>query len=478
MFPYQRRGNELASSLRARLWLSYALLIIIALGVMALALGVYLWRNPLLYRQTLAHLRSVEAAISKRQENDLLGRSLPDVMERAAIFFDVRLLLFEADGNLLEDTHPSQASISLPRQPILRREVPSLRDEHAKVWLYTRQVLEDGSILLIVTPRPRVPLLNIIRDDLLPLFMQGGGIALLFSLALAFGVARWVADPLQRIVFASQHVPVAEQPPLEEQGPREVRELTRAFNAMISRVQDAHRSQREFVANVSHELKTPLTSIQGFAQAILDGTASTQENRTQAAEIIYNESGRMHRMVLDLLDLARLDAGTADLKREPVEVSALLNGIAEKFFLRAQEAGVVLLVDMPLGMPPLLTDGDRLAQVLTNLVDNALKHTPGGGQIALQAQMYQNEFEIRVADTGEGIPASALPHIFERFFQADPSRFRGENRGAGLGLAIAHEIIAAQGGRITIRSQEGLGTTFFVHLPFSRTDTTTLKKQK
>ncbi|MFZ5908756.1 MAG: sensor histidine kinase [Chloroflexota bacterium] len=466
------------SSLRARLWLGYALLIVVALGVMAVAFGVYLWRNPLLYRQTLTRLRTVEAAIAKRQ-GDVFGQSFPAAMDRAANAFEVRLLWFDPGGLLLKDTDPSQSVIDLPRETVLRREVPILRDEAGQQWLYTRQALDDGSTLLIVALRPRVPLWSALRDEVLPIFLQGGGVALLLSLALAFLMARWVADPLQRIVNASQHVPVAEQPPLEERGPREVRELTRAFNAMTARVQASQRSQRDFVANVSHELKTPLTSIQGFAQAILDETADTPESRAQAAEIIYNESARMHRMVLDLLDLARLDAGTADLKTEAVDVSALLNGMAEKFSLQAQQAGVALLVDTPPpDLPSLAADGDRLAQVLTNLVDNALKHTPPGGQVTLGTQLERAEMVIRVADTGAGIPAQAIPHIFERFYQADASRPGGKKRGAGLGLAIAHEIIAAHGGRITLRSQEGQGTVFYVHLPLSRPAATTVVRRK
>jgi len=319
--------------------------------------------------------------------------------------------------------------------------------------------------------------MNVLRDEVLPIFLQGGGIALLLSLALAFLMARWVADPLQRIVTASQHVPVTEQPPLEERGPREVRELTRAFNAMLARVQSSQKSQRDFVANVSHELKTPLTSIQGFAQAILDGTADTPESRAQAAEVIYAEAARMYRLVLDLLDLARLDAGTADLKMAPVDVNALLNGTAEKFSLQAQQAGVRLQVDAPPALPSLSADGDRLAQVLTNLVDNALKHTPAGGQVILSAQVQGAELVLSVADSGTGIPAQAIPHVFERFYQADVSRTGGEKHGAGLGLAIAHEIIAAHGGRISLRSQEGQGATFYVHLPLSGAATAVVRRK-
>jgi signal transduction histidine kinase len=214
-------------------------------------------------------------------------------------------------------------------------------------------------------------------------------------------------------------------------------------------------------------LKTPLTSIQGFAQAILDDTADTPEARQQAAQIIYDEAGRMHRMALDLLDLARLEAGTADLKMSPVDVDVLLLNIVEKFRRMAQTTGVNLQVRVPEKLPVLIGDGDRLAQVFTNLVDNALKFTPANGSVTLQAVKVGTEMEISITDTGIGIPKEALPRLFDRFYQVDPSRAGGERHGAGLGLAIVQEIIQAHGGKISVRSEVGRGTTFVIHLPLA-----------
>jgi signal transduction histidine kinase len=472
-----RKNKSVFTSLRARLWLSYATLITTALGVMAVAFGIYLLQNPLLSRQTLVRLRTVETGLVNRQ-GDLFGNSLYVAMDRAASAFDVRILLFDNAGNLLKDTNPTDPGLNLTRRTILNRANPTVRDDTGRLWLYTRRNLNDGTILVIATPRPPILLMTILRDDLLPIILQGAGIAFLLSLVLAFGVARWVADPLQQLVEASQHEPVIETKPVLERGPHEVRELARAFNAMIARMRSSQTSQRNFVANVSHELKTPLTSIQGFAQAILDGTASTPTEQRQAAEVIYNETGRMHRMVLDLLDLARLDAGTADLKMAPVDLRILLDSIVEKFSLQAQKDGINLVLDSLTDLPTLVADGDRLAQVFTNLVDNALSHTSAGGQVTLQVLPTRTEMEIHVADTGAGIPADALPHIFERFYQADLSRPGGEKHGAGLGLAIVHEIVAAHSGRITVRSQEGLGTMFSVRLPLVQPSATTLLHRK
>ena len=229
-------------------------------------------------------------------------------------------------------------------------------------------------------------------------------------------------------------------------------------------------AQRDFVANVSHELKTPLTSIQGFAQALMDGTAEGPDARRQAAEVIYNEAGRMHRMALDLLDLARLDAGTAEFKRGPVDMLALLRSICDKFQPIALEAGVTLQMALPDTLPILHGDGDRLAQVFGNLVDNAIKFTPRGGSVTIRALQEAAELQVSVNDTGKGIPPDALPRIFDRFYRADSARAGGNTQGAGLGLAIAHEVVAAHGGRISVRSAEGRGTGFVVHLPLAKSD--------
>ncbi len=203
-------------------------------------------------------------------------------------------------------------------------------------------------------------MLSIFADELFLPIVQGGVISLLLSLILAFILSRWVADPLQQVVLAARKYPSDEMIPVAPRGPHEVQDLTRAFNSMVKRVHNSQQSQRDFVANVSHELKTPLTSIQGFAQAILDDTADTPEARKQAAQIIYDEFGRMHRMALDLLDLARLEAGTADLKMSHVDMGALLKGMIEKFMLRAQKAQVTLQANIPDGLPSLVGDGDRL----------------------------------------------------------------------------------------------------------------------
>ena len=452
------------TSLRSRLWLSYALLIATALSVVAMILFVYLFRNPISYRQTLDRLRAVQVVLNNRKE-----LPLQTTAEEVSRTFDVRILQYSRDKQVLLDTYSAtEPTLPFPEKKLLTRNVPLAKDEKGIVWLYTAEKLEDKTILVIAAPRPRVSILNFFADDLLPIILQSGLIALLLSLFVAFIFARWIGDPLQMLVAAARGMPSNEPSPVEIRGPQEVQELTRAFNAMVARVQSSQSSQREFVANVSHELKTPLTSIQGFSQAILDGTVDSPDEINEAAQVIYDESARMHRMVLDLLDLARLDSGTADITLSPVDLSALLHTIVEKFRPQSQKSGVEIELDVPLDLPPVIADGDRLSQVFTNLVDNALKFTPSGGMVKLHAWPEKEGVLISVTDTGAGIPSEAEAHIFDRFFQADSARKGGEKHGAGLGLAIVREIVHAHGGRISLRSRLGEGTTFEVFLPLSK----------
>ena len=454
------------NSLRSRLWLSYALIIAIALSVVAIVLLAFLIRNPALSRQTRQQLTTVRDILLEAPQRFVNNPGLLGDISQAN---NVRVIVFDQSRDVVMDTEPDKPQIPFPRRNLLNRNTQTVRDTAGELWMYTFGRLQNGQALVVAAPRPRVPVLNIFADEFFRPILQAGGIALLLSLVLAYALSRWVADPLQQVVVAAHKYPSEEMKPVTPRGPREVQDLARAFNSMVGRVHASQGSQKDFVANVSHELKTPLTSIQGFAQAILDDTASTPESRKQAAQIIYDESGRMHRMALDLLDLARLEAGTADLEMSDVDLKVLLQGIVDKFTPQAQKANVTLRLDVPGDVPSVTGDGDRLAQVFTNLVDNALKFTPANGTITLSAKKAEGEVEVSVTDSGIGVESEALPRLFDRFYQADPSRSGGETaagrRGAGLGLAIVKEIVEAHGGKIGVRSQVGRGTTFVIHLP-------------
>jgi signal transduction histidine kinase len=455
------------STLRSRLWLTYALLVTAALAVVALVFFVYLLANPLVYRQALGRIDAVQRYMLARQASwsSLPADELQSELAQVDQVFDVRLLVLADRQTILADSRQANATpLILRRLQRLLKINQVLRDESGQAWVYNVRQLDNGNYLLTAIQRPRFSIFNAISDELLPPIWLGGIVALILALAVAYLMARWVADPLQRMVTTASQFPSGEACELPLEGPHEVQEVLRAFNQMTARVQASQQSQRDFVANVSHELKTPLTSIQGFSQAILDGTADTPEAQKQAAQVIHAESGRMYRLVLDLLDLARLDAGIASLERAPVEMEALLTGVVQRMAPQAQAAGVTLELD-PAPLPVISGDGDRLAQVFNNLVDNALKFTPPGGKVSIAPRLLPGAIEISVSDTGPGIPQAALEHIFDRFYQVDPSRSGGAKRGSGLGLSIAREIIRAHNGKISGRSVEGQGSQFIVWLP-------------
>ncbi|HUW97058.1 MAG TPA: ATP-binding protein [Anaerolineae bacterium] len=309
-----------------------------------------------------------------------------------------------------------------------------------------------------------------------------GVVALLVSAGVAFLIARSIAKPLRRITTATEEIARGNyEEQLDITSPEEIRRLATSFNAMAREVEASRQAQRDFVANVSHDLKTPLTSIQGFSQAILDGTAASEESLLRAAQVIHEEADRMTRLVDDLLDLARIEAGQVVMAREPVALPSLLRDCAEKMALRAQQADVRLEVHSE-GEPVVAGDRDRLAQVISNLLDNALKHTPSGGRITLTARPLVVETvkrgeppvslaEVAVSDTGDGIPPEDLSRIFERFYRGDKSRGKS-GRGAGLGLAIVREIVQAHGGKIGAESVLGLGTRITLTLPSLSTRST------
>ncbi len=472
------------TSLRARLWFTYALLSGIILCVVGTGLIVYLIRNPPATARTYQKLQFIASGIPRLPS--LLGNGNPGT-ETAALAridnaFDTRIVILDPSGSVLNDTRASEAP-AIPKAEllILKSRIGELSldrlrfiDSKGHVWLYVARRIEGNQILIVAAPRPTVPLRQILREELIPPLIRAGLGAMLLALLLAIWMAHWVTNPLQRMTKSAKALAAGKHEPIQVEGPAEVKEFARSFNEMSARVQTTQQSQRELVANVSHDLKTPLTSIQGFAQAILDGTANTPEKLTQAAGVISTEADRMHRMVLDLLELARMDAGIADFKHQPVDLANLLKGLAEKLSPQASQAQVNLRTEIG-ALPIIAGDEDRLVQAFTNLVDNAIKFTPAQGEIVMRAKYDTGLIEILISDTGPGIRAEDLPHIFDRFYQADKARSR-DRRGSGLGLTITSEIIRAHRGTITAHSLPDNGSTFTVTLPIALPDDPTLVK--
>lgn len=455
------------SSIRSRLLLTYLLLIAVILGIVTLALIVFLIRNPRLAREAEINLALAADAISRQQNGpaaNLDAGQLAAAASNADELLGVRVLVYSSDGSLIADSRSDSPAFTVDFTLPRNAEAPEVRegqDASGEIWLYLSRHFQRGMTIVAATPKPRAELLAFFTDELFPPIVRAGLVALLLSIVLAFVMTRSITAPLERVSAAARELAKGKLQKIEPEGPSELQSLAHTFNEMGDKVVSSQQAQRDFVANVSHELRTPLTSIQGFAQAILDGTAKGAEAISRASQIIVGESGQMQRLVADLLELARLDAGNIRLHIETITITTLLNQVAEKFAPMAAQAEVEIKTH---SAPGLKIEGDfeKLSQVFSNLLDNALKVSPPG-IVTMEAQPVREHVEITVTDTGPGIPATEAKRIFERFYQVDKSRKSG-TRGAGLGLSIAHQIVLAHHGTIRVEPSDG-GARFAIQLP-------------
>lgn len=252
--------------------------------------------------------------------------------------------------------------------------------------------------------------------------------------------------------------------PLYEPGENAVRGVVAVFRD-VTEERTLDRMRKDFVASVSHELRTPLAMMQGYGEALLDEFGEDPEQRAELTGIILEETHRMKRLVNDLLDLAQLESGQFELHTTDLDVGGLVKRVGRKFHTLAHEQGIRLQVDFNEEESFVIDgDSDRLEQVFTNLMDNAMRHTPSGETVTLAVGKEGGFVRVSVADTGEGIPEEDLPFIFERFYKVDKARTRSKG-GTGLGLSIAKNIILKHSGDIIVSSTVGIGTTFTVFLP-------------
>ena len=458
----------MSTSLRTRLLLSYALLIAVLMCLFSAGLLFSQLRNPLVYESSAQQLRTAQRKVNTHAELLASISASPDadLIEQAVLLLDTRVVFVREDGTMVADSQMDSAA-RLRIQPVRlkllaqRNEIAFLRDVSNHFWLVLVQSIDAQTYLLLAVSRPRLLILELFTNEFLRPVVLTGLVGLVLALLIALGLAQWISLPLKRIGQAADAVAAGRYKPVTPTGPEEVRLLANSFNLMIQRVQDAIQSQRDLVANVSHELKTPLTSIQGFTQSILDGVSQTPDEIHQAAETILNESNRMNRLVQDLVTLARLETEMADLHKSPVNISALVRSVTEKFRPQIAQAGVQLNLDVP-DLNWLLGDEDQLVQVITNLVDNAIKYTPAWGVIGVSARPRGNYIEIRVADTGQGIDPGDRERIFQRFYRANHSQ-----PGTGLGLTITRQIVQSHGGTIRVEDNSPRGSVFIVELPCS-----------
>ena len=279
------------------------------------------------------------------------------------------------------------------------------------------------------------------------------------ALLVSLFISRRIVAPVQTLNAASQHIADGQYDKrVDVIGSDELGQLAASFNQMASQLEEVENKRRQLIGDVTHELRTPLTSIKGYMEGLVDGVLpAAPETYNQ----IHNEASRLARLVDDLQELSRVEANAFSLDIRSTDISPLVGTIVKRLSPQATKKRITLRSDLPANLQHVLADEDRITQVLTNLVANALQYTPEDGSVTISAVQKEDEVIVSVKDTGIGIPPEHLENLFTRFYRVDKSRSRNAGGGSGIGLTIARHLVEAHGGHIWVESDgEGKGSTF------------------
>jgi signal transduction histidine kinase len=443
-------------SLRWRLTFTHLLVSLLALLLVALL-------TPSLF------FRYYSAAETKRWQNIAGGLAraaapllreggdsphLNRMIMTSAVVLAAEVSLVDAQGALVISSNREYArGQALPQPPFAPARMAS----------YTASL--NGGMIVIRKPVPGWEYLLQAQSVVLGLVSLA---AATLALLLALVTSRAVTAPVVSMSAAAHELADGNFAiSLDETGPTELRSLAASMNHMAASLASLDQLRREFIASASHELRAPLSSIRGFLGALQDGTAATEEARQRCLQAASAEAQRMTRLVEDLLQLSRLQAGVLEFTFQPTNLRALVEGVVHSFEARLRAQG--LTTELELAEVPLVSaDGERLVQVVVNLLDNALRYGPAGSSLRVCVAPDDDGVRVAVADQGPGIPESDLREIFERFHKADPARQVGDH-GAGLGLAIAREIILRHGGEVFAHNRDGGGAEVVFRVPVRAT---------
>ena len=425
------------SSLRSRLFQAIGVVVIICVAF-TIGVGLVLTRRAV-EKTTLQEVALQADIIATIQSSGAGSVSIPDLLQTQS-------------ETLLRDPNvvPQPARSLLTRVPN-HASVQGTLTRKGATYYYAARWGNPGYIVLL---RPVSTATSLLSSYVWGLLIAAGAGGLLAALA-AFLVARRISRPVDRIAFAARTLAGGTRPePVPVEGATEIATLAASFNALVEQLERAQEAERNFLLSVSHELKTPLTAIRGYAEAVEDGAIDPRE----AAATVTAEARRLERLVKDLLDLARMNKTDFSVHNSEIDLAEVVEDAARRYQQAATEFGVTLhaVTDGP---APAIADADRVLQVVSNLVENALRLTPAGGEVRVVAE----PGVLRIEDTGPGLAAGDREHAFERFYLHE--RYGRERPvGTGLGLAIVKELTLAMGGSVDVESGSGKLTVFTVRL--------------
>ena len=441
-------------SLRFRLLMAFTLVILVAVG------AVYFFVSQTAGGETRRFLESSEQARFSRvvfelhryyrQQGDWEG--IQSYVEQWGSLYGRRIILTDASGVVVADSQDEllgeQRPADTPGMPV------------SPPWA-------GGTAgILYISPEP-------LTDFPSPLgFSQAIGrfliwgalLAVAIALLLTFYLSRRISTPVKVLTLTARQLgqgDLSQRVHLKDKG--EMGELAQAFNSMAGDLERAEQLRRNMTADVAHELRTPLSNLKGYLEAVRDGVKQPDAETICSLE---EEATLLSRLVDDLQELSLAEAGELKLNRQSKNIGELIKKTVASVQAQAAAKGVSLATELPDRLPRLNIDSQRIGQVLRNLMENALAHTGKGGTISVAAGRQDNWIEVSITDTGEGIPPEDLPNIFERFYRVDKSRTRATG-GSGLGLTIAKRLVEAHGGKINAQSEPGKGSRFSFTLPVS-----------
>ncbi len=447
-WPRSRRSFP---PLRRRLFLATVLIVIVSIGI-AFAVGVVLTRRAVETANVDGLARQAEL-IKNQQESGIYPFSPANVKKLEAFLekqheeihlFPVgRPTAYLADSQRLELIHGSSVKGT--------STVGGKRYLDAAATVQGRPG-KQGFVLL----RP-ASLKTAGWGPFLRALLIAGAIGAALAALGSLIIARWISGPVRRVAEASRSLAEGVSPePVPLGGSAELAALAQTFNDMAAQLNQAREAERNFLLSVSHELKTPLAAIRGYAEGLEEGVFTSDE----AAETIREEARRLERLVRDLLDLARMNRREFVVHRERIDLGQVAREVARRYEAEARAADIELEC-AAIGPAPAIGDPDRALQVVSNLVENALRSTPAGGSVRVRAEAGM----LVVEDTGVGLAPEDLPHTFERFYLHDRNPDGRARIGSGLGLAIVKQLTERMGGSVAVESVAGRGTTFVVRLP-------------
>jgi signal transduction histidine kinase len=466
-----------------RLIISHSLIVIICLSIIAVVVSVLLqgYRDQIVIARLQDMSRPIYVQVLSLAKGQVPVAEVWTNLQEQAQKNMVHILMVDTKGKVIRQVAPQEGSKRQLIDPA-PSELPlnitegtygtfetSTGQTHIFAAYPVRRLFNFREITspfdTLVVSMPQSGNIAIWASLVKPL-LQAGLIALVVSVVIAILLARSVYHPIRRVTAVAEKIAQGQyDQEIPVEGPKEVRGLALRFNEMAGKVKQSQYQLRHFVADVSHQLKSPLTSIQGFAQAMLDGTADDSDSKLKAAQVISDESKRMIRQVDELLELSRMQSGQVQMARELVDIKELLLHCQEIFAMRAEDNDILLRTEIE-PLMPIVGDIDSLEHVFCNLLDNALKNSTTKGEVSIVGHNIGNDsIEVMITDNGPGISPEQLPYLFERFYQAG-----GLRTGTGLGLAIAREIVLAHNGKIEVSSMPGEGAVFTVTLPVAIKD--------